>query len=211
MQEVHGRPGHGHQEPGVERLVPVGRGPRRPGRPPRGWSSRGSSRSRPSGKRLDPVLGLPPPERPQAGPEPRKYSVTFMPPCLAARKWPSSWSMTITMRQATTMSRSTCPVATASGHDRRRRRPPARRRAGAATSPAAPAPGRRRRARRRRRRGRASVVLMPCLPAGHDPGGQPAGGGVGVEHVVDRAAVRRARPRRSGRGWRPPPRRWPTR
>ena len=30
-QEVHGRAGHRHQQPGVERLVPVERGPRRPG------------------------------------------------------------------------------------------------------------------------------------------------------------------------------------
>ena len=41
------------------------------------------------------------------GPKPTKYSVTFMPPRLAATKWPSSWSMTMTMIEATTISRST--------------------------------------------------------------------------------------------------------
>ena len=47
------------------------------------------------------------------GPNPTKYSVTFIPPRLAARKWPSSWTMTMTMIETTTMRRSACPVATA--------------------------------------------------------------------------------------------------
>ncbi len=41
------------------------------------------------------------------GPNPTKYSVTFMPLRLAMVKWPSSWSMTMTMMETTTINRST--------------------------------------------------------------------------------------------------------
>ena len=47
------------------------------------------------------------------GPKPTKYSVTFMPPRLAARRWPSSWIITITMMATITISRSTAPARTA--------------------------------------------------------------------------------------------------
>ena len=54
-----------------------------------------------------PYSGSPRRKDHRRGPKPTKYSVTFMPLRLATRKWPSSWSMTMTMMEATTISRST--------------------------------------------------------------------------------------------------------